>query len=97
VALDILKSKEYLVMPMKQNVGKVDKIIRLIVAVVLAALGFYLKIWWLYIFAAAALITGVLGYCYLYTLLGMNTCPVKKAVKEVKEAKPKKAKKGKKK
>jgi hypothetical protein len=72
---------------MKQNVGKIDKIIRIVLAVVFAALAYYFKIWWLYIFAAAALITATIGYCGLYTILGINTCPVKKQTKAKKAKK----------
>ncbi len=64
---------------MKKNVGTVDAIIRFIIAVVVAAL-IYLKIITgtlaivSGIVAVALLITGVLGWCGLYTLLGIRTC-----------------------
>ena len=64
---------------MKKNVGTVDAIIRFIIAVVVTAL-IYLKIITgtlaivSGIVAVALLITGVLGWCGLYTLLGIRTC-----------------------
>jgi hypothetical protein len=74
-------------MPMKQNIGKVDKIVRIVLAVVLAALAYYFKIWWIYIFAAIMLVTALVGFCGLYTLLGISTCPVKKQTKAKKAKK----------
>ncbi len=63
--------------------GTADKIIRLIVAAVLAFL-FYngtitgtLGIVAVVITAVFAL-TSLVSFCPLYTLLGINTCPVKK-------------------
>jgi hypothetical protein len=61
-----------------KNVGTTDRIIRiviglaLIVAYVLNPAGSYS---WLYLVgAAAAILTGLLSFCGLYTLLGIKTC-----------------------
>ncbi|MBP9758504.1 DUF2892 domain-containing protein [Candidatus Dojkabacteria bacterium] len=68
---------------MKKNIGKTDKIIRLVIAAGLVGLYFtnlvppvvgIIAIIFGVILAATALI----GYCGLYTLLGISTCPVKK-------------------
>ncbi len=67
---------------MKKNMGNIDKIIRLIIAVILAALYFTevatgtLGIV-LLVAAIVLLITTLTGFCGLYTLLGINTCKVK--------------------
>jgi hypothetical protein len=68
---------------MKKNMGTADKLIRLIVAAVLAFL-FYngtitgtLGIVAVVITAVFAL-TSLVSFCPLYTLLGINTCSVKK-------------------
>lgn len=68
---------------MKKNVGTVDKVIRLIVAAVLVVLyftgvvsgtlGLVLLIAGV-VFAATAFI----GFCGLYTLFGISTCPAQK-------------------
>lgn len=67
---------------MKQNVGKTDKIIRVLLAFVL----FYLahdvisESPWNYVlygFGAILIFTAVLGCCALYMPLGMNTCEKK--------------------
>lgn len=61
---------------MKTNVGATDKLIRIVAGIVLIIIGiFYSKIW--VIIGLIPLITGLIGYCPLYTLLGINTCKVK--------------------
>jgi hypothetical protein len=61
---------------MKLNVGGIDRILRVVVGVVLIALAAMGNIgWWGYI-GIVPLVTGLFRFCPLYTLLGMNTCPV---------------------
>ncbi|QQS61286.1 MAG: DUF2892 domain-containing protein [Candidatus Moraniibacteriota bacterium] len=62
---------------MKQNIGNVDKIVRGIGALILAYLGYAVSPWF-YIFAGMLLLTVFFGYCGLYSLLGIQTCPLKK-------------------
>ncbi len=67
---------------MKKNMGMFDKIIRLVFAAVIAYLIFtkvVVGIWAIVlgIFGAIFLITILTGFCGLYTLFGMNTCPSK--------------------
>lgn len=57
---------------MKKNVGKTDKIIRTVLAVVFAYLGYTVNPWF-YLAAAIALITAITGMCAIYQVLGMNT------------------------
>lgn len=67
---------------MKKNVGNLDKIVRLILAVVLAVLfatniiSGTLGIIAL-VFAAVLLITSSISFCGLYSILGINTCKLK--------------------
>lgn len=61
---------------MKSNVGNTDKAIRLFLAVVIGALGFYFKSWWGLV-AIVPLVTGLTSFCPLYTILGLNTCSTK--------------------
>ncbi|GAB4089072.1 YgaP family membrane protein [Hydrogenophaga soli] len=63
---------------MNKNVGGIDKILRIVVGVVLIALtvGGFLPVWG-YI-GIVPLATGLMGWCPLYPLLGLNTCPMKK-------------------
>jgi hypothetical protein len=58
---------------MQENVGLIDRMIRFVVAIVFIIVGFTVSPWW-FIVAAVALITGLMGWCGLYVLLGINTC-----------------------
>lgn len=67
---------------MKKTVGSSDKIIRYIIAIVaiyVAYSGMVMAPWSyvLYAIAAIMIITGLTGYCGLYSIFGMNTCKVK--------------------
>jgi hypothetical protein len=67
---------------MKQNVGTIDKVLRIAIAAIMAYLYFSetvtgtLSIIALAI-GAAALITSAVGFCGLYSIIGVNTCKVK--------------------
>lgn len=61
---------------MKVNVGSTDRILRVIAGTVILAAGVYFGSWW----GAVGLIplfTGLFRFCPLYTMLGMNSCPMK--------------------
>ncbi|HOH67062.1 MAG TPA: DUF2892 domain-containing protein [bacterium] len=62
---------------MKQNEGVADRIIRLLLAIILAGLGSWSLIgaWQMaaYVIAAILLITAVTGFCGLYKVLGIST------------------------
>ena len=64
---------------MKINEGGLDRGLRVVAGLVLIALTMtgVIGAWgWI---GVVAIITGVIGFCPAYTLLGMNTCPMKKA------------------
>ena len=62
-----------------KNVGTVDKVIRIILGLVLLALVFVgPQTPWGWI-GIIPLVTGLIGFCPLYSVLGINTCPTKKA------------------
>lgn len=64
------------------NEGTMDRAIRIIVGAALLAMFFlYPDAPWRYwtLLGIVPLITGLVGSCPVYTLLGMSTCPVKKA------------------
>lgn len=69
---------------MKKNVGTVDKIIRIVLALVIGAL-YALNVisgtlgLVLLVASGVFLVTGLINFCGLYALLGINTCPAKKA------------------
>ena len=60
---------------MTRNEGNVDRALRVIVGLVLIALVFVgPKTPWGWI-GLVPLITGLVGMCPIYSLLGINTCP----------------------
>lgn len=61
---------------MKSNVGSADKIIRLVMALVLFSLFFVLPgdQKWFGLIGFVPLLTGLLNWCPLYTIFGINTC-----------------------
>ena len=63
---------------MKTNAGSLDRILRVAVGLVLIALAATgtVGLWgWI---GVVPLATGLFGFCPAYTLLGINTCPMKK-------------------
>ncbi|MBN1213446.1 MAG: DUF2892 domain-containing protein [candidate division Zixibacteria bacterium] len=58
---------------MNKNVGTADRVIRIIIGLVILALGIYYKSWW-GLLAIIPLGTAIVGFCGLYPLLGLNTC-----------------------
>ncbi|MBN8682783.1 MAG: DUF2892 domain-containing protein [Chitinophagales bacterium] len=69
---------------MKPNVGNIDKIIRIVLAIVFAALYFTGTVSGVtgYILLALGgifVLTSLVSFCPIYALVGLNTCPVKKA------------------
>ena len=63
---------------MKKNVGGIDKALRILVGAGLigATLAGMLPAWGY--LGVVPLATGVLGWCPLYPLLGLNSCSIKK-------------------
>ncbi len=57
---------------MNVNVGNTDKALRLIVGIVILALGYYYQTWWGLI-GLVPIATGLFGRCGLYSLLGVST------------------------
>ncbi|HNX00776.1 MAG TPA: DUF2892 domain-containing protein [Candidatus Cloacimonadota bacterium] len=57
---------------MKHNVGKTDRIIRIILGIIGFALGFYFHTWW-GLFGLIPFITGIIGWCPIYAILGIST------------------------
>ena len=64
---------------MKPNEGTLDRAIRVIAGILLLALTYSgtIGVWgWI---GVVPLLTGAIGWCPLYTVLGINTCGKKKA------------------
>jgi hypothetical protein len=65
---------------MNANVGGIDRTLRIVVGIVLLSLFFILEgnARYLGLIGIVVLATGVFRFCPAYTLLGVNTCPMKK-------------------
>ncbi|MCB0355506.1 MAG: DUF2892 domain-containing protein [Bdellovibrionales bacterium] len=64
---------------MKKNEGNIDRILRVIAGLGILSLAFIgPQTPWGFI-GIVPILTGALGWCPLYTLLGINTCPLKKS------------------
>lgn len=68
---------------MKKNMGSADRMIRIVVAIILAALYFTGTVTGtlgivLVIIAGVFTLTSVISFCPLYSIVGLSTCPVQK-------------------
>ena len=65
---------------MNVNVGSADKAIRIVIGLVLLSLLYFVegKARWFGLIGLVPLLTAFLGFCPLYSRLGLSTCPVKK-------------------
>ena len=65
----------------KNNVGGIDRIARIVIGLALI-LAYFLNpggaYSWAYWIGIIPLVTGLLGTCPLYSIIGLNTCPMKK-------------------
>lgn len=67
---------------MKTNEGTSDRLLRIVLALVLAGLTFAtpmaeITTWVLWAIAAILVLTALVGFCPLYAVFGIDTCPVK--------------------
>lgn len=63
---------------MKTNEGTIDRALRILVGAGVLSLAFIgPQTPWGYI-GLVPLLTGLIGWCPVYTLLGINTCPAKR-------------------
>ncbi len=63
---------------MVKNVGGIDRVARILAGLALIALAATEQVGlWGWIVGAVVLATGVFSFCGLYTVLGLNTCPMR--------------------
>ncbi len=57
---------------MKHNMGTADRVIRIVLGIVILAVGYLYQSWWGLI-GILPLATGAIGWCGLYSLLNIST------------------------
>lgn len=63
---------------MSKNAGTLDRVLRVVVGLGLVSIVFWgPKTNWGYV-GVIPLLTGTVGFCPLYTILGIKTCPLQK-------------------
>jgi hypothetical protein len=65
---------------MKKNIHPVERVIRVIVGALIASLAFWGPSNYWFLLGLIPLITGLLGWCPPYQMLGIGTCPKPKQV-----------------
>ncbi len=67
---------------LKKNEGTADRVIRVVAGLLLIA-GFFMMpeatYRWAFLIGVVPLVTGLIGSCPVYSLLGISTCPMKKS------------------
>jgi Protein of unknown function (DUF2892) len=66
---------------MNANVGGIDRVLRILVGIAVLALFFVLEgsaRYWALV-GLVPLLTGLVRVCPLYSIVGINTCPMRKA------------------
>ena len=66
---------------MKANVGGADRVVRIIIGLALLSLLFILPAptkWWGLV-GVVPLLTAFMSFCPLYSIIGVNTCPVQRS------------------
>jgi len=62
---------------MKKNIGKPDRILRLIVGILLLGWAYWKMSWILLVLGLFTLFEAYMSWCILYQILGKSTCPRK--------------------
>jgi len=65
---------------MKKNVGSIDRVIRIVLGIVIIALGIYYKSWW-GVIGIVPLLTATMNRCLVYLPFGISTCKIEEAGK----------------
>lgn len=76
--MNLLKQYSKEVKFMKANAGTLDRAIRIVIGLIVLSLAFIgPQTAWAYL-GLIPLLTGAVGFCPLYTLFGLKTCPTSK-------------------
>lgn len=66
---------------MKQNIHRVERVVRILAGTILASMAFWGPTNSWFLLGLIPLITGWIGWCPPYALLGINTCRLGKSLK----------------
>ena len=58
---------------MQPNVGGIDRVLRIVLGAAIIAWGVYAQNW-LGLIGVPRLLSGLVGQCFLYKLIGVSTC-----------------------
>lgn len=61
-----------------KNESDLDRAIRITIGTLTIMYALLSQMWWLLLIGIPLLLTGIVGFCGLYALLGISTCPIKK-------------------
>jgi uncharacterized membrane protein len=64
---------------MKTNIHPIERVLRVVGGLALASLAFWGPSSPWFLLGLVPLVTGIVGWCPPYTLLGISTCPRKEA------------------
>ena len=64
--------------PMKINVGKTDRTIRLVLGVLMLTVGLFTESWWGLI-GLIPIVTGMAGWCPIYAPFHLSSCKTEKS------------------
>ncbi|MBY4895190.1 DUF2892 domain-containing protein [Rhodobacteraceae bacterium N5(2021)] len=62
---------------MSKNEGTIDRVLRVVLGLVLLSLVFVGPQSWWGLIGLVPLVTGLMGSCPVYSILGISTCPMK--------------------
>jgi len=62
---------------MKSNVGTIDRIVRILIGLSLLTAGLVFQSAW-GLLGLVPLFTATIGFCPLYRLVGLSTCPIRR-------------------
>ena len=70
---------------MNRNIGTVDRVVRIVLGVVVVAVGAWYRSWWGLI-GIPLIATGIVRFCGLYVPFGINTCGIQTIPKKKDES-----------
>ena len=61
---------------MKKNIGTIDKSLRILLGLAIIIIGVFYESW-LGLLGIIPILTAFIGFCPLYSLIGISTCQIK--------------------